>query len=44
MKILANCMEGALLGVYATSNGENEGFNAYVSNWSYVGKEQVVGN
>ncbi|KAG9231933.1 beta-xylosidase [Amylocarpus encephaloides] len=32
---------GALLGVYATTNGGEGEFSTYVSDWEYVGKQQV---
>ncbi|TAQ88821.1 hypothetical protein B7494_g2846 [Chlorociboria aeruginascens] len=33
---------GALLGIYATTNGGTEEFRTYVSDWKYIGEGQVV--
>ncbi|KAH8801380.1 beta-xylosidase [Xylogone sp. PMI_703] len=33
---------GALVGAYATSNGANNSFNSYVSEWTYQGHEQFI--
>ncbi|KAH8601518.1 glycoside hydrolase family 43 protein [Bisporella sp. PMI_857] len=33
---------GALLGVYATTNGEAEEFNTCVSDWKYIGAKQAI--
>jgi hypothetical protein len=35
---------GALLGVYATTNGGDGEFETYVENWEYVGQGQIVDN
>lgn len=35
---------GTIVGVYATSNGENGTAEAYVSEWRYEGGGQVVEN
>jgi hypothetical protein len=35
---------GALLGVYATTNGGGGEFETYVENWEYAGQGQIVDN
>lgn len=35
-------MTGLLLGVYATTNGEDGDTPAYISNWQYRGFEQYL--
>lgn len=43
MKNTANIKSpGALLGVYATTNGGSGAFKTYVSDWNYAGQGQVV--
>lgn len=44
---MASCTDGilylgALVGVYATSNGGNGTSEAYVSNWRYQGQGQYL--